>query len=477
MLFFLPRPVVLPDIEMPLILNTSEFVLPGEGAVETTSQFADNRASVDRSVVPFGEDSFVERVVAYLSVVFVVCWSVAVMWRLVVLIRAGRGLRLWRKRAVAVPFSELPPGIYKPGLEVKYSNDVKTPLVTGFLRPCILLPTALQESLGPDEFRQILNHEIAHVQRGDHWAAIVQCALEAIYIYNPVIHWVSRAVRRERERSCDDIAVGNDPDRTSYAECLLKVTRHGIGVPRLVVGAIHNRSDLSSRIDRLLGESLVVQRPARRAIVAILTLVMVGLGVLLSSAMPRIGAAQSSDSDAEIGQARILDTSNGLGARLVDAVLHGHLAEANSLIVSGANVDYRVEGDGTPLIIAARRGDMDLVQLLLDSGASIDLSSDRDGNPLIMAAAAGRIQVVQKLVDHGANVNAVVERDETPLINASANGHLAVVKYLVKHGADVNLAILANPSWRPERRSPLNQAIKYGRTSVIDYLTGVGATP
>lgn len=157
------------------------------------------------------------------------------------------------------------------------------------------------------------------------------------------------------------------------------------------------------------------------------------------------------------------------------AAAAGRFQFVRLLLDAEADVNAMIVGDGTPLIIAARRGDLQMVKLLLERSADVNRSSPGDGNPLIMAAAQGHAQIVMLLVEHGADVDAIVEDDETPLINAARNGYLDIVKYLVSQGANVNLSVLANKTTQPERRSPLNQAIKNRHSAVESYLRDRGA--
>ncbi|TAN00710.1 MAG: TonB family protein, partial [Rhodanobacteraceae bacterium] len=52
-----------------------------------------------------------------------------------------------------------------------------------------------------------LAHELAHLKRFDHLANLFQVALETLFFYHPVVHWISRDARNERELCCDALAL------------------------------------------------------------------------------------------------------------------------------------------------------------------------------------------------------------------------------------------------------------------------------
>jgi len=95
---------------------------------------------------------------------------------------------------------------------------------------------------------------------------------------------------------------------------------------------------------------------------------------------------------------------------------------------------------GSPLIDAAMEGEIAQVQTLLDGGAEIDATGTRNVTALIAAATHGKLEAVQLLVERGANVNAYADYYGTALFTAYGHIHRDVVKYLLSQGADPNIA-------------------------------------
>lgn len=87
------------------------------------------------------------------------------------------------------------------------SKVIATPAVVGWVRPVILLPLAVVCNFPAAQIELILAHELAHLRRWDPLANLFQVVLETLCFYHPVVHWISRDVRNEREICCDELAL------------------------------------------------------------------------------------------------------------------------------------------------------------------------------------------------------------------------------------------------------------------------------
>jgi len=98
-----------------------------------------------------------------------------------------------------------------------------TPLLVGWLRPVIILPTAILGGLSREQLEAILAHELAHLSRGDGLILWLQRAMETLYFFHPGVRWMSRRLQIEREHRCDDLAVANGTGRETLAAALGKL--------------------------------------------------------------------------------------------------------------------------------------------------------------------------------------------------------------------------------------------------------------
>jgi beta-lactamase regulating signal transducer with metallopeptidase domain len=134
------------------------------------------------------------------------------------------------------------------------SAGVRVPIMIGWLKPVVILPTAVASGFTPDQIEALIVHELAHVRRHDYLVNLLQTMVETVLFYHPAVWWVSRRVRAEREHCCDDVAV-TICDRLVYARALSDLAE--MAAPHLAMAA--SNGSLVERVRRILG------RPAAEA--------------------------------------------------------------------------------------------------------------------------------------------------------------------------------------------------------------------
>ncbi|MDE3182638.1 MAG: M48 family metalloprotease [Bacteroidota bacterium] len=135
-------------------------------------------------------------------------------------------------------------------LQTFFSRYVNTPMMIGFFKPVILLPLATMSQLSPQQFEAILIHELAHIRRNDYVLNILQSVLDTILFFNPFTWWITKNIREEREKSCDEMVLQlSDPYH--YARALLALEEPLQHQP-LVMTAVGNRSHLFHRIKNIM---------------------------------------------------------------------------------------------------------------------------------------------------------------------------------------------------------------------------------
>lgn len=133
---------------------------------------------------------------------------------------------------------------------VAVSAAVAGPMVAGLRRPRILVPPRLLD-LPAAARTAVLEHELAHLRRGDLGQALVQRLVLDVYWWNPAMGWLGRTLSEQRELACDD-AVSARHDPVAYALCLVREARlQSARPPAHGLGAV--ACGLERRIDRLAG--------------------------------------------------------------------------------------------------------------------------------------------------------------------------------------------------------------------------------
>ena len=72
------------------------------------------------------------------------------------------------------------------------SRRIETPLVTGLLRPVVLLPSGCLDALTDRQRQMALCHELAHLKRADLWLGCVPALAERVFFFHPLVHLASR---------------------------------------------------------------------------------------------------------------------------------------------------------------------------------------------------------------------------------------------------------------------------------------------
>jgi beta-lactamase regulating signal transducer with metallopeptidase domain len=97
-----------------------------------------------------------------------------------------------------------------------------SPLVWSLgVRTRVLLPSALFEQLNPAAQEAILAHELAHVQRKDHWIRLLEMALTTLFWWHPIVWWAVRRLQELEDQCCDSAVVRMTSQAESYAAALL----------------------------------------------------------------------------------------------------------------------------------------------------------------------------------------------------------------------------------------------------------------
>lgn len=188
---------------------------------------------------------------------------------------------------------------------------VEVPTLVGWIRPLILLPASSLAGLETGQLEAVLAHELAHVRRFDYLVNVFQCLIETLMFYHPVVWWISRCVREERENCCDDVVVKVCGNRVAYARALATLEELRAQVPQLAFAA--NGGSLLTRVRRLLGmpageDSVSGRQIGGLALVGIgLLLILMGIYMSLATPMYRATARIKVDRDTSAQ----LGTENG----------------------------------------------------------------------------------------------------------------------------------------------------------------------
>ena len=140
---------------------------------------------------------------------------------------------------------------YLRRVRVLISDRIDTPTLFGWVRPVILLPTAVALNFPRQQLELILAHELSHLRRYDHYINLAQTVVETLLFYHPVVHWIGRDVRHEREVCCDRLVLDDDrQSSTDYVRTLAALQALRLQSSPLVLAA--SGGFLLDRVQRIL---------------------------------------------------------------------------------------------------------------------------------------------------------------------------------------------------------------------------------
>jgi TonB family protein len=186
---------------------------------------------------------------AWLSNAFAALWCAGAS---IALVRLSVSLaRVWKVRRAATEIAS------EEGVPILASAELAVPIATGIIAPAIVLPWDLARTLNERDWRCTIEHELAHVRRGDVAANGLQRLLEALFFWNPWVRIVAGRLEIERESACDDWAVDRLGEPYAYALFLTNLARRIVkSSPLLTPSAAGSRNTLRARIEHLTSRRL-----------------------------------------------------------------------------------------------------------------------------------------------------------------------------------------------------------------------------
>ncbi|WP_422931866.1 M56 family metallopeptidase [Singulisphaera sp. PoT] len=237
------------------------------------------------------------------------------------------------------------------------SRLVVGPVTIGLLRPTVVIPEGLAETLSGEQLRGVLLHECAHAIRRDTRIGVLQRLAATLYWPHPLIHYMNAQLSLAREEICDNFVLRHG-DACEYARTLLELTQRCIPAGQRAlseVGLTDVRWSVRDRIISLLDPRRDVMTESNRVLrlsvsLAILAacLGLAGLRPLGPKATlaqePPKPEAEDSPKTPEPAKAQ----SPASGIRLTpDRVIHGIVVDEQGNPVAGASV-RSIRSEKTP---------------------------------------------------------------------------------------------------------------------------------
>ncbi|MCI9079247.1 MAG: hypothetical protein HFH68_10050 [Lachnospiraceae bacterium] len=141
----------------------------------------------------------------------------------------------------------------RTNVNIYINNMVSSPLLTGFFKPCIILPS---EKLEETDLHNIISHELIHFKRKDMFYKWLVQFTACIHWFNPFIYLIIHETSRLCELSCDEAIIKNldSKERKEYGNTLLNMadSRKKLKTPGMSVTLNEGWQLLKERLDKIM---------------------------------------------------------------------------------------------------------------------------------------------------------------------------------------------------------------------------------
>jgi beta-lactamase regulating signal transducer with metallopeptidase domain len=207
------------------------------------------------------------------SVGFTVCGLI----RIRQLGRAGGPLPEHLRQRLRTLAAEI--GLQRPP-RLQIADGFESPALVGLLRPCVLLPRWVAETVNPAAMDWLLRHELMHWKLRDPLGLAVRRLAEILFFFHPATWWAGRRWEEAMEQACDRALLQTVADARLYAEQLYQVLRVQRARCRLLpgTGLFATRTQIGQRIAALLADPLrSPASPSTRSVVGLTLVALLSL--------------------------------------------------------------------------------------------------------------------------------------------------------------------------------------------------------
>lgn len=138
-------------------------------------------------------------------------------------------------------------------VQIKFSNEILSPLSYGLLHPAILLPQNAK-NWEHHVIDDVLIHELSHIKRLDWLSMFFAYLVSSLFWINPLLWMALKKLNEEAENSCDSAVLQYGQSETNYAENLLGIAKNikQDNAKPLLAQMMLDKSLLPGRIHRIL---------------------------------------------------------------------------------------------------------------------------------------------------------------------------------------------------------------------------------
>ena len=138
-------------------------------------------------------------------------------------------------------------------VRARVSKEIDVPFLFVGRHPYLMLPERILH-VGEEHLQHILQHELCHYRRRDHWSMWLGLISSSIYWFHPLIRYLRVRQKQAMEEACDEQLLQEGVNRYSYAQTLVFVAKYNLNNP-LVAHMAAKPKLLKSRIHAIIHNS------------------------------------------------------------------------------------------------------------------------------------------------------------------------------------------------------------------------------
>jgi bla regulator protein BlaR1 len=274
-------------------------------------------------------------------------------------------------------------------LAIVETPHTRAPALFGWIRPRLLLPLDILDTLSQDRLRHVFLHELAHLKRHDIALNWLIAGAQALHWFNPLVWLAFQQARLDMELACDELALARLQDHESgdYGHTILDLLNTWAKPKRLPsLAAITEDVNQVKRRIQMIAAFKYGQHVTSFVPVAILLL----LGVVFM-VDARVGAADPVTSSAADPQAAPMDAAIKSATAWVATLDSGNCSQAwtemHSVVKEKLSQEAwaglcselrRIENDERGAVVSRKAGQIEYIAGLplgLGDGISIRFQS------------------------------------------------------------------------------------------------------
>ena len=195
------------------------------------------------SVNPMQVITYVAAIVWIIGVVGMLIYGSISVWKIKRAVSASLPLAHFTNKEIDIQEQEMQT---KWQEKCRVCDGIASPFILGIIRPMIYLPS----DLTPEQMKQVLSHETAHLRRKDHWWKPLGFAILTLHWFNPLVWLAYVLLCRDIELACDEKVVRamKEEEKRSYSKVLLdcSVSRRMISACPLAFGEVGVKTRIRS---------------------------------------------------------------------------------------------------------------------------------------------------------------------------------------------------------------------------------------